>query len=106
LNLPGHNIGKTASPTDSDDNHSRACGDQVGEDTANSPDSVWLFFGLRAAKATGTPAGIALPIEQTVYAESSAPFYIGSHQTIFVLFAPNCAGSACTLAPLCDSTSF
>ena len=49
-------------------------GDLVGSDTANSPDGVWLFFGLRAAKATGIPAGIALPIEQTVSAEYSAPF--------------------------------
>jgi hypothetical protein len=48
--------------------------DQVGSDTANSPDGVWLFFGLRASIATEILAGVALPNKQTVSAESSAPF--------------------------------
>jgi hypothetical protein len=52
--------------------------------------------------ATGILAGVALPIEQTVSAESSAPFEIGLHQTVVVMLATNCAGSACTLAPHCD----
>ena len=52
--------------------------------------------------ATGILAGVALPIEQTVSAESSAPFEIGFHQTVVVLLATNCAGSACTFAPLRD----
>ena len=77
-------------------------GDQVGSDPLNSPDGVWLFFGLRVSMATGIMAGVALPFEQTVSAESAAPFEIGFHQTVVVLLTTNCAGSACTLAPLCD----